>query len=302
MLIPASHESPKQKVWYLPQINESPTSNAVVKETLQRSLTIAKECIKTNIVATYDLAIAVKAFRIQEQEAPEFDKVFIAVGPFHIQMSYFKAVGKYIAESGGPHILIESQVLAEGSLKVFLNGKAFERCRRIHVLFAAALETLHFEQLLEVQEDKEDLLLHLWADINRYHKEVNNGTTFESCKEASEGYSRYDQYCQDTINGNHGKTAQFWYGYIRLIYLYRLLSRSLREGNFEVYTHCIGLLNDVFFAFNHHNYCRWLVKYKDNLLKLKNTHPEVYEEFRQGNFAIRRTKKKLFKISNRSDP
>ena len=35
------NESPKHKVWYLPQINQSPTSNAVIKETLHRSITIA---------------------------------------------------------------------------------------------------------------------------------------------------------------------------------------------------------------------------------------------------------------------
>ena len=288
------HESPKHRIWYLPQINESPTSNAVVKETLQRSLTIAKECNKTSIAATYDLAIAIKAFRIQEQESPDYDNVFIALGPFHIQMSFFKAVGKYIAESGGPHMLIESHVLAEGSLNVFLNGKAFERCRRIHVLFAAAFESLHFEQFLEEQQDKEDLLLHLWSDQQQKatkERSTSNKTAFELSLETAEAFSRYERYCQDTSSGKHGKTAQFWYGYIDLIFLYRLLSRSLREGNFELYTHCMRLVTDVFFAFNHQNYSRWLVRYNDNLLKLNTTHPEVYQEFQQGNFAVRRTKK-----------
>ena len=51
------------------------------------------------------------------------------------------------------------------------------------------------------------------------------------------------------------------------------------------------LVTDVFFAFNHQNYSRWLVRYNDNLLKLNTTHPEVYQEFQQGNFAVRRTKK-----------
>jgi hypothetical protein len=32
-----------QKIWYLPQINQSPTSNAVVVETMRRSLRIAAE-------------------------------------------------------------------------------------------------------------------------------------------------------------------------------------------------------------------------------------------------------------------
>ena len=42
----------------LPQINESPTSTAVVTETLNRAQCIASECGKEFISATYDLAIA----------------------------------------------------------------------------------------------------------------------------------------------------------------------------------------------------------------------------------------------------
>ena len=29
---------------------------------------------------------------------------------------------------------------------------------------------------------------------------------------------------------------------------------------------------------NHPNYARWIVRYHDNLLKLQETHPEVYDD------------------------
>ena len=55
-------ELPVQKVWYLPQIKQSPTSNSVVKETLRRSLQIAEASGRECIASTFDLAIAKNCF------------------------------------------------------------------------------------------------------------------------------------------------------------------------------------------------------------------------------------------------
>ncbi|XP_057304270.1 uncharacterized protein LOC130641476 [Hydractinia symbiolongicarpus] len=118
-----------QKVWYLPQINQSPTSIAVVAETLRRAQVIANECGKKNISVTYDLAIAKVAMQLQAEESPKFDNIFVALGAFHVEMAMFSAFGKYIAESGGPHILNEAGVIEKGSLKSFLLGKCYKRSK-----------------------------------------------------------------------------------------------------------------------------------------------------------------------------
>lgn len=60
-----------QKVWYLPQINESPTSRAVVAETMNRSIAIADEAGRFSIAVTYDLAVARLAFEIQRDHCPK---------------------------------------------------------------------------------------------------------------------------------------------------------------------------------------------------------------------------------------
>lgn len=68
----------------------SPTSDAVVLKTLQIALNIADECEQKHIVVTYDLAIACKAYKIQADMVPEFDRIFITLGAFHIELSFFK--------------------------------------------------------------------------------------------------------------------------------------------------------------------------------------------------------------------
>ena len=77
--------------------------------------------------------------QIQSEEAPLYDNVFVAFGPFHTELAYFGVLGHYLDASGGPEILIEQGVLAPGSLSGFLLGKHYNRCKRLHPLLAFAL-------------------------------------------------------------------------------------------------------------------------------------------------------------------
>ncbi|CAG9818900.1 unnamed protein product [Phaedon cochleariae] len=130
---------PIQNVSYLPPINESPTNMSVVAHTLNLAQNIAHECQQPYISVTYDLAIAKMTMQIQSEERPKYNNIFIQLGAFHIQIFFFKAVGKYIEESGGPYILAESGVLASGSLKGFITGTYYNRCKRIHPIWILRL-------------------------------------------------------------------------------------------------------------------------------------------------------------------
>ncbi len=108
---------------------------------------------------TYDLAIAKPTLCIKRMEAPKYDKLFVQFGPFHILMSFFKAVGKFISESGIPHVLTESGVLAQGSLRGFLNVTNFNRSKRIHPMLALALSTLHFQAFMKQEDTMDEVTL-----------------------------------------------------------------------------------------------------------------------------------------------
>ena len=97
-------------------ISKSPTNNEVVRETMIRTMNIAKETGQEYAIVTYDLAIALKAYSIQAVETPLFDKLYIMLCNFYIELSFFGAVGTFINESGIEFILTEADILAEGSV------------------------------------------------------------------------------------------------------------------------------------------------------------------------------------------
>ena len=97
--------SPQQLVCYMKHIQLPSTRADVVKETLKRSQIVAKECGQKYASVTYDLAIAKVAKRIQWEETPQFDNVFIMFGSFHIEMAFCSSLVKSIEGSRGPYIL-----------------------------------------------------------------------------------------------------------------------------------------------------------------------------------------------------
>ncbi|KAG8177889.1 hypothetical protein JTE90_001720 [Oedothorax gibbosus] len=193
----SSNDSLKQKVLYLTPINESPTNKSVVLETMKQSKKICEEVKQSSIQVTYDLAIAKIALQIQATQKPEFDNLFIHLGPFHIMMAYFKAVGKVIIDCGLTNVMVQSDLLASGSVNGFLEGKHFNRCKRLHPLVAVGLELLHFNSFLESKNV---------VVTEEMVKEISQmGTSSQSFKindeELYELIHNYNIYKQQTLNG-----------------------------------------------------------------------------------------------------
>ena len=160
---------PQTVIAYMDPIYQPPTRNDVVQETMVRSMKVAKEMNEEYAVVTYDLAVALKAYSIQALKIPQFDKLIILLGNFHLEMAYFGAIGTFIAESGIEHLLTESGILAAGSLNGFMKGKFYNRSTRIHQILAAAMERemfLRFKQSLTEEETSllEDVLSNLNGD------------------------------------------------------------------------------------------------------------------------------------------
>ena len=279
----------KQGVWYLPQINASPTSFTVIAETLKRSIKLADESGRHTISVSCDLAVAKLMLRIQKEESPKYDRAFINFGAFHIKMAFFNAIGKYIDLSGGPNLLSIAGLIASDSLKGFIKGTNFNRCKRIHPLLYVALGLLHFEAFLE--SSKTDIEM-VKADLTILQSNI---TSEKNIKQVPEGIldlcRSYSAYVEETKSGEHGATARYWMQYMNMIELHHDLSRSVREGDFELFVYTLPKVSAYFFIFNQPNYARWMVLYHSNLLKLNETHPEVYQDFLKGGFGVKRTDK-----------
>ena len=196
-------------------------------------------------------------------------------------MAFFKALGKMIEDSGGPTMLIETDVLATGSLNGFLSGKHFNRCKRLHPILGLALEILHFQVFIDSYDEKDELkaMTDKLSITSRDDLEVVLASeVFIPCA------SSYTTYTKKTRSGEHGVTAQFWIMYIDYIDHYHSLERAIGTNNIDL-TPIINL----FFSTNHVNYSRWLSKFQLDLVNIDDTHPGLRDILEDGVFSVRRT-------------
>ena len=160
-----------------------------------------------------------------------------------------------------PYILVESGLLAPGSLNGFIGGKNYNRCKRLHLLISAALQTLHFEAFLKTQDSRVSK-----QEIIEYLRSINcdggNVTSFIHSVpvEIDELQLNYAKYSQLTLLGEHGPTAQFWMIYIRMMDVQRKLTRAVRTQDHRLFIQIIPQVINVFFVFNHQNYARYLTR------------------------------------------
>ena len=113
----------------------------------------------------YDLAIAKIALQLQAEEKPTYGNV---TPPVH----FFSIPAKYVAESGGSHILNETNVIKKRSLKSFLSGKSYNRFKRSHQLLEAAIQILYVQAFVD-QYDGDRFETVVSNELHTIHTEKN---------------------------------------------------------------------------------------------------------------------------------
>lgn len=204
-----------------------------------------------------------------------------------------KAAGKFIDSSGLPKIIVDSGLLAEGSLRGFLSGTHFNRCKKIHPVVSMSLKISHFKRFLKTYNEKthegklqlDELQQIIINDENNFE------TTDRTLPQLMDVLEQYNSFYKETIKGDHGCTAQFALMYVDLIDQFYHLERSIRTSDVTLYNHATHQMCALFFAFNHQNYARWLCRNYDNFVNIQETHPGLLEEFESGALSVRRTEK-----------
>ncbi|GFW32110.1 uncharacterized protein TNCV_2601361 [Trichonephila clavipes] len=196
--------------------------------------------------------------------------------------------------------MIESNIITSGSVNGLVEGKHFNRCKHLHPLMALGLQMLHFDHFLKMDNIEYNFLKkEVMEDLLHYQEVIDSYSSMPielPNNVLSIVLSAYQKFVEETRQGEHGKTAQFYLIYIQVVNYYITLSRSIRMGDFEMFKYVIPKITKLFFAVNQPNYARWCVKYLDNLNKVDETHPGLKNDFMNGCFEIKRTDKPFSRI------
>ena len=105
----------------------------------------------------------------------------------------------------------------------FLKGKMYNRCRRGHTLLATAIRGIHFQQYVKLQNVSSSKLQKL--------KEWSETENTILCNELATLITRYQLFTKGALNGEHGKTAQFWMKYVAIVELHLVMHRSMKTND-----------------------------------------------------------------------
>ena len=87
---------PEQVILYMNFFNLPITSLDVIQDTFVTTQRCAKDVGQRYGIVTYNLNAAKPAMQMQITDAPKYDDLFTMPEPFHIELAFFKAIGKIV--------------------------------------------------------------------------------------------------------------------------------------------------------------------------------------------------------------
>ena len=277
---------PITNIAYLPVIDASPTELATIKTILDRSISIADKLELSQIVVVFDQAIYAKVQEIRWKDEVFMDRIVVRMGEFHTCMAFLACIGKRFGDAGLQDIIIESEIVASGSITGVLNGHHYNRSLRTHKLVCEALQRIRWIYFLDtLPEAEKNAAYHMAVNMqekfqNKKLQTMINSTEFNQLMNK---YKSFIDKCNETM-----KTFKFWSSYIAMVENLLLFIRATREGNWHLHLASIRSLLPWFFAYDRPNYSRYLSVYWVEMCNLVNSHPNIDREFKNGNFVAQR--------------
>ena len=276
---------------YYPMINEPITDFKVIKEILKKSQKATEDVGQKYVFVTFDLGVVMKAMPILWERPLDYPNHIVMIGPFHTTMNYLKMIGHKVGAAGYSEILIEANLVTNGTLKSVLSGKNYSKSLWCLKVVSEALERLLFKKFIDSLPE------------NSPHREIsveNLNVLIQSCSSehllaALEDNSliillqEYTNFQTKVKQGDYGKTAMFWYSFLEHARRVFMLMYAVKCNNLQLFHKAMCDMADLFFAFGGHNYSRYLTWFDVFLRNLDDTHPGAKELLQKGVISVARS-------------
>ena len=167
--------------------------------------------------------------------------------------------------------MIESEIVAPGSLKGVLSGKHYNRCVRAHKMIFEAMERLRFQAFEETLSNLEKSDAHVIYLSVQEDNESGKFTEICVSDKATNIKMLYDQFIEKQSEEN--PLFAFWSKYIEMVQLLLLYIRATRTSDWLLHLSSLRSMIPWFFATDRVNYSRYAPCYWLEMMCLEKTHP-----------------------------
>lgn len=241
------------------------------------------------------------AKELQLLQPEKFSNIFLGLGGFHMAKVVISCIGKYLEDSGVEHVFTENEIFGPKIVQSILKGSHYSRALRGLSLLEEVMHQLLWKQFLQQQGDSLNLtkLFSEVALLQRYCNEKNSResqSTLEKCKELLHDIiPTYDKFVAK--GEDQSDIFKYWCTFITYLFpLLRDLTRSLREGNWELHLSAVQRALPLFFAFDKTHYSRWGSVFYEDCLQLPYKFPSIHAEFLKGQFVVKNSTRKFSNV------
>ena len=211
------------------------------------------------------------------------------LGTFHTIMMFMAIIYKRFKDAGLKDVMIQSGVLAEGSVDQALSGKMYNRGIRAYKLMYEALLSIFLENMEEYYEND------LWnisfiqdgkAALEELAKDPCDETyqQFSNSKDFKSYYHLFLDY-KTKMRSDGSQLTQFWITFLDMVEVLLNTVYATRAGRWVLLLESYRDIIPYTFAYDHLNYAKYLTSLLAELVNLDQSHPDVYQEFMIGNFS-----------------
>lgn len=277
----------EDSVGYLATINAPATQLSTVNEILQQSISIMRSLQLKTIVCVFDQALFAKAAEVVWKHPGKFEGIVLRLGVFHTICTLLATIGKRFQDGGLRDLCVEAGVIADGSVAGVMDGRKYNRAVRLHKLLYETFMRLAWKGFLQwLASNHSDYMVHLEETLR---------ATSSLCEDVCQAAVRemMDSQCCDEIfkmfevyldylRKENGPLSAFWMSYVDMVEVMLGLIRASREGDWKLHLASIREMIPWCFAYDKLNYARYLPYYYAQMSRLAIDHPDVHEQFMQG--------------------
>lgn len=271
------------KIVFLPFIHAPPTEYDTVLTSLLEASAKTKAHGQNTCIVTYDQPLYMKARDIVGNcQRSDLSNVVVRLGGFHLLMSFMGAIGAIMAGSGLKELL--ATIYAENSVEKILNGHAYSRAVRAHLLTNLALANLIFNEIQLTEEER--------AEIEKMLSE-NDRSLILFARE-NETVQIVSAKFKTALNNleRAGLTAKLWVQHYRMTALVKKFIQAERMGEWELHLETISKMLPFFHSAGHFFYAKSARLYLQDMSNLQHRIiSEEFTKFTKGDFTVRRSDK-----------
>ena len=188
-----------------------------------------------------------------------------------------------------------------------LEGKAYHRAVKGHTLAYESLWRIRWrlfhEWLAKKHDQALDDLENVVSPVVELFKlkEKPDRESFQTSIGNLEGYIQSENLnallkeFDESMSAS--KNYDFWHSYMNMVETLLDFIRAEREDNWELHLESFAAILPWLVVYDHNNYSRWGPVYLTEMRSLEKTAPEIYEEFKVGNFVIKRNNNVFNQVS-----